>query len=79
MRVRGRGSAWRRPGAAKRNPAGRQAAANSAGVRYPSELCGRRWLYSRRWSSSMTFASCSVSNTSRSSNSSRNRLLNLSL
>ena len=46
-------------------------AASGAGGRYPSELCGRSWLYWQRQCSTSTCASSSVSNRSRFRHSSR--------
>lgn len=51
-----------------------QAALNSLGVAYPSELCGRTVLYSRRNHLPLSLASATDSNSSRSRNSSRKRL-----
>jgi hypothetical protein len=51
-----------------------QAALNSLGVAYPSELCGRTVLYSRRNHAPFARASATDSNSSRSRNSSRKRL-----
>ena len=48
-----------------------QPAANSAGVWYPSELCGRWWLYSFRQAAAKAWAAARFSNTSASSSSSR--------
>ena len=52
---------------------------SGAGGLYPKELCGRTVLYSIRQRSINTFASRSVSNTSRLSSSSRNLPLKLSM
>ena len=51
-----------------------QAALYSFGVAYPRELCGRTVLYSRRNHDAFARASFTVSNSTRSKNSSRNRL-----
>ena len=56
-----------------------QAALNSFGVSYPSELCGRIVLYSRRNHDPFARASATDSNSIRSRNSSRNRLWNDSI
>jgi hypothetical protein len=57
-------------------PAASNRDANTAGATYPSELCGRSWLYARRCSAKITSASARLPNTSRFSSSSRSRLLN---
>jgi hypothetical protein len=51
---------------------------SEAGGRYPSELCGRMVLYAFRQRPMSTFASRTVSKTSRSSSSSRSLPLKLS-
>src|SRR5271166_5611305 len=53
-----------------------QVAENSAGVRYPRELCGRSVLYSPFQSAPNARACGSLSNSSRSRNSSRTLLWN---
>jgi hypothetical protein len=50
--------------------------ANSAGVLYPNELCGRSVLYSSFQSTPRALACASLSNSSRSRNSSRSLLWN---
>ena len=52
---------------------------NSRGVLYPIELCGRIVLYSRRNQPPFARASATLSNSTRSRNSSRNRLWNDSM
>ena len=59
--------------------AARLCCANSTGVWQSSDECGRSWLWRWRCSLPSTFASSTEAHASRFRNSSRNRLLKLSL